>query len=360
MKQFSDILDQRIFSKGDICRLLVSTETDGHQQLIDKAYDVKTSVVGKKTYLRGLIELSNICRKNCLYCGIRASNKLITRFHASDDEVIRMAVFAWKNNYSSIVLQTGEVMSSAFSSKIESLILKIHKETNQELRITLSCGEQTDDTYNRWFNAGAKRYLLRIETSSGELYKKIHPDDSLHSFDNRLKCLHSLKNIGYQVGSGVMIGLPFQTIEQLADDIIFFKEFDIDMVGMGPYVTHEQTPLSEIRDLLPLQERYNLSLRMIAVLRIVMPEINIASATALQAIEPKGRIEGLRAGANVIMPNLTPADYKKYYQLYDNKPCLGDTAIVCNACISGQIQYFGEEVAYGQQGDSIHYIRKQK
>lgn len=360
MQLFNNILNKSSFTKSDIFRLLSVENIEEHELLINKAYDVKIKTVGNKVYLRGLIELSNICKKNCLYCGIRFSNNSITRFHANDKEVVEMAVFACKNSYSSIVLQTGELTSETFILNIENLIRKIHEATNNKLRITLSCGEQTYDTYKRWYDAGAKRYLLRIETSTKELYNKIHPNDTLHSFKNRLQCLQSLRNIGYQVGSGVMIGLPYQTIEQLAADIIFLKDFDIDMVGMGPFISQTQTPFADFQKLIPLRQRYELSLRMIAVLRLIMPDINIASATALQAIEPNGRIDGLRSGANVIMPNLTPTNYKKYYQLYDNKPCLGDTAITCNSCIAGKITHFGEEVGYGEHGDSKHFINKHK
>lgn len=357
----NEILNKNELSRADIIKLLSASEENEHKLLLQKAYDVKCKTVGKKVYLRGLIELSNKCIKNCFYCGIRASNSNVERYTATEYEIMEMVDFAWKNKYSSIVIQSGELSTKSFTDYIEQLLKEIKKRTSNELRVTLSCGEQSEEIYRKWFDAGARRYLLRIETSSPELYTKLHPNDEHHSFETRIKCLQTLRKTGYQVGSGVMIGLPFQTIENLADDIIFFRNNSIDMVGMGPYIEHEQTPLFNERSaLIPPMERYKLALRMISVLRIVMPNINIASATALQAIEPKGRIEGLYAGANIIMPNLTPGSYKKHYLLYDNKPCIDDTAYKCNACISGQVSNFGEQVAYGEYGDSLHFISREK
>ena len=214
--------------------------------------------------------------------------------------------------------------------------------SNGELGITLSCGEQSNETYRRWFESGAHRYLLRIESSTPELYAKIHPQNELHSFDKRLKSLQLLKEIGYQVGTGVMIGLPFQTMENLADDLLFLKQIDVDMVGMGPYIEHEDNPLYEFRHLLKTkQERFDLALKMVAALRLLMPDINIAAATALQAIDPAGREKALAIGANVIMPNLTPCDFRKEYQLYEDKPCLDEDAELCKNCLEARIELAG-------------------
>jgi biotin synthase len=233
------------------------------------------------------------------------------------------------------------------------LLKKIHKKTNGNLRITLSLGEQNDDTYIRWFESGAQRYLIRIETSNRELYKKIHPINDDHNFISRRNALESLKKIGYQTGTGVMIGLPFQTIDDLADDLLFMKEFGIDMVGMGPYVEHHDTPLYAFKDsLLPPIDRFYLALKMIAVLRLLIPDINIAAATALQAIDKMGREKALLAGANVIMPNITPAKYRDNYKLYDNKPCTNENADDCTPCLEARIAITGNEIGYGEWGDS--------
>lgn len=222
-------------------------------------------------------------------------------------------------------------------------------------------GEQTGETYRRWFEAGAHRYLLRIEVSNPLLYGKYHPRNKRHDYQARRDCLHLLRNIGYQVGSGVMIGLPFQRHEDLADDLIFFRDNDIDMVGMGPYIEHENTPLYRYKDqLLPRLERFNLSLRMVAILRIMMQDINIAATTAMQAIDPLGREKAIKVGANIIMPNLTPTKYRQGYLLYQDKPCVDEDAEECRRCLEARIHLAGGEVGYGEWGDSRHFENRNK
>ncbi len=228
----------------------------------------------------------------------------------------------------------------------------------KQLGVTISLGEQKDDVYREWFDAGAHRYLLRIEASDNELYRKLHPS-AMHSFERRLKCLRSLQSIGYQTGTGVMIGLPFQTLENLADDLLFMKDFDIDMVGMGPYIEHANTPLAaHSSTLLPLSERFDLSLKMIAVLRILMKDINIAAATALQAIDPLGREKAIKIGANIIMPNITPGVYRDNYALYENKPCTDDAAEDCKSCLEARLHLADADIGYNEWGDSKHYFKR--
>ena len=224
--------------------------------------------------------------------------------------------------------------------------------------ITLSLGEQSFETYQRWFEAGAHRYLIRIETSEGKLYRKLHPNDSLHDFDNRLRCINDLKKIGYQTGTGVMIGLPFQTVESLARDLLFMKDLDIDMVGMGPYIEHENTPLIQFREML-LQDykRFELSLKMIAVLRIMMKDINIAATTAIQTLNRNGREEAIRAGANVIMPNITPGRYRDDYALYRNKPVTGLNHVDDLKMIESGLKRIGHSLAYDEWGDSRRFLK---
>jgi biotin synthase len=355
----SKILEKQELSRQDIIRLLSITDKGDQELLIKKAYSIKGSTIGRKVYLRGLIEFSNYCRKDCYYCGIRSGNHKVTRYSLSDEEILRVVELAQKKQLTGIVLQSGELNSEDFIKRITALITKIKSATDPEFRITLSLGEQSLETYQRWFNAGAQRYLLRIETSSEELYRKIHPDNELHRFNVRLRCLEYIQKAGYMAGTGVMIGLPFQTIENLADDLLFIKERDFDMVGMGPYLEHTDTPLYNHKDLLmSVTERFNLSIRMIAVLRIMMPDINIASTTALQSIVPSGREAGLKAGANVVMPNLTPLRYRRSYLLYDNKPCIDEEADDCLECLERRIKMIGEEIAYNDYGDSIHFINR--
>ena len=359
MKAVSEILTQQELSKEDIVFLLSLTNKEDHDTLIKNAYIIKERCVGKKDYLRGLIEFSNQCKKNCLYCGIRAGNTKVNRYSISDEEILQVIEFAQKNKFTGIVLQSGEQNNIDFTKRITELIIKIKKATTPEFRITLSLGEQSFETYKEWFDAGVQRYLLRIEASDEELYKKIHPDNELHNYKTRLECIENTQKSGYQTGTGVMIGLPFQTIENLADDLLFLKKMDIDMVGMGPYLEHADTPLYKNKDmLLPLKERFELSLRMIAVLRIMMPYINIASTTALQSIMPMGRERGLKAGANVLMPNLTPGKYRKSYLLYENKPCIDEEADECLDCLSHRVKMVGEEIAYNEFGDSKHFTKR--
>jgi len=359
MGHLSIILSKKTLNREDIITLLNSTGSD-RKELFEYSSQVKEKFIGNNVYFRGLIEFSNICEKNCYYCGIRSGNRNVKRYNLSDDEILKAAKFAYDNKYGSVVLQGGEIEGVVFTDRIERLIKAIKAISNNNLGITLSVGEQSLDTYIKWFQAGAHRYLLRIESSSKELYYKIHPDDKKHSFERRLQALADLKTVGYQVGTGVMIGLPFQTIENLADDLLFMKEIDIDMCGMGPYIEHADTPLWEFRDILmPLEDRFQLALNMIAVLRIMMKDINIASATALQAIDPIGREKALMIGANIIMPNITPGMYRDNYKLYENKPCTSEEAADCNSCLEARIHLTGNKIGYNDWGDSTHFKKRQ-
>jgi biotin synthase len=352
------LINDKEISKEEIVVLLKSEDND-RRYLFEKSKEIKEKYVGNKVYFRGLIEYSNICKKDCYYCGIRRSNKNLERYTMTDEEVLAAAEFAYKNRYGSIVIQSGENTSEFFTSKITYFLTKIKALSNNELGITLSLGEQEEETYKEWFNAGAHRYLLRIEASNKNLYNKIHPNDEVHSYDNRKNALYNLKKIGYQLGTGVMIGLPYQTLEDLADDLLFMKELDIDMCGMGPYIEHKDTPLYQLKDtLMPIEERYNLTLKMIAILRIMMKDINIASTTALQAIDPIGREKAITIGANIIMPNITPKKYRDKYFLYDNKPCSDEDAEDCIKCLEMRIKYAGGEIGYGEWGDSKHFKNK--
>jgi biotin synthase len=284
----------------------------------------------------------------------------VNRYTLTDQEILEAARFACDNRYGSIVLQSGEQKTPYFTRRIGEILKGIHTLTQGNLRVTLSCGEQDAETYRHWFECGAHRYLLRIETSNPELYRKLHPLDDLHQFSTRLECLYLLHEIGYQVGTGVMIGLPFQTLDDLADDLWFMHGFGIDMVGMGPYLEHSQTPLYAHRSqLLSREERFQLSLKMIAVLRILMKNINIAAATALQTIDKLGREKAVKVGANVIMPNITPGKYRDDYLLYQNKPCTDENAADCKNCLEARMALVENRIAYGDWGDSAHF-RKRK
>jgi len=352
------ILEKETLNKDDIIYMLSCSEEE-EKELFRFSKKVREKELGKYVYLRGLIEFSNICKKDCLYCGIRKSNTSVDRFNIEDKHILNAAKFAYDNNYGSIVLQGGERSDKEFIDRIDNLLKEIKKLSNNELGITLSIGEQTKETYKRWFDSGAHRYLLRIESSNKDLYYKIHPKDENHSFERRINCLKDLQEVGYQTGTGVMIGLPHQTTEDLANDLLFFKMLNVDMIGMGPYIEHADTPLYRERGLLmPQIDRFKLTLRMIACLRILMKDINIAAATALQAIDPIGREKAINIGANIIMPNITPTDERALYQLYQNKPCTDEGADECYSCIEKRINMANCEVKYNAWGDSPHFYKR--
>jgi biotin synthase len=323
------------------------------QRLIhEKAAQIRDENISNKVYFRGLIEFSNICDNDCLYCGIRKSNKKRKKYNMPKQEIMDAIAFCNEVGYGSIVLQSGERTDIGFKHFVSQIVDET-KSRFPELRITLCVGEQDRETYKRWFDAGAERYLLRIETSNKELYSKLHPENM--SFENRVNCLRHLKDIGYQVGTGVMVASPYQTIEDIADDLLFFKQIDADMIGMGPYIPHEDTPLNDKYDKM---HQLNLGINAIAALRMLMPDINIASTTVLQALDDNGREFGLLAGANVIMPIVTPLKYRNSYVLYDGKPCVNETAEQCKECISSRIKNIGMVPAFNEQGDSKHYWRR--
>lgn len=352
-----EILSEKELSKHHLIELLSVTEENERQLIFKKAAQIRDKYCGKYIYLRGLIEYSNICSKNCNYCGIRASNKQISRYCITPQELEKAVEFARINDFSSIVIQSGERSNKEFVDNIERDVINII--SKGDLNITLSCGEQSFETYSKWRSAGVKRYLLRIETTNRVLFKKLHPLDFNHDFDNRLNALKNIKKAGFQTGTGVMIGLPFQTEADLADDLIFFRDLDIDMVGMGPYVEHWDTPLYKFhKQLLPAQKRFDISLLMIAVLRILMKDINIAAATALDALNPNGRVEAIKVGANVFMPNITPFHYRSEYFLYSGKPCKNEIGIDLLSSINQIAEETGYKIGFGMDGDSKHIINK--
>lgn len=314
-----------IETKDEVLAILSETDPQAIEKILKEAYDVKVENIGSKVYLRGLIELSNICIKNCLYCGIRKDNDHVHRYELSDKQVLEAAQFAWEAGYGSLVLQAGERVSSEYVGKVTRLVREIKEISEGKLGISLSLGEQSRDVYREWFDAGAHRYLLRIESSNPELYSKIHPANNLHSWERRVQALKDLKEIGYQTGTGVMIGLPYQTLEDLADDLMFIKSMGIHMVGMGPYLTHSETPMGNLgittTDL-------SLTLKMVAALRLLLPKINIAATTAMQVVDPEGREKAVLAGANIIMPNMTITEVRESYQIYENKPGIKDDAAI--------------------------------
>ncbi len=353
----ASILEKTVLDRSDILAMLHTSEEEA-PLLYRRASAVRDRYVGNHVYLRGLIEYSNICGKNCLYCGVRRENEKIDRYTLTREEVLNAAMTAYKLNLGSIAIQSGENSSKIFVDTIEDLVRTIRKMTDNKLGITLSLGEQSRETYQRWFDAGAHRYLLRIEASSEALYRRVHPDDDLHRYHRRLECLKIIQETGYQTGTGVMVGLPFQTMGDLADDIIFMRDFDIDMCGMGPFIEHSDTPLgTNGTDNLFLKERFNLTLRMIAITRIIMKDINIVASTAMQTIDPAGREKAISCGANVVMPNLTPERYREGYRIYEGKPGYRE---VNESNVSGLNFDLipGISLVLGTWGDTPHYGRR--
>ena len=343
----------RALSTGDLAYLLSLSDPDDLKRLYSAARELKLRCCGVGVSVRGLVEAGNICAKDCLYCGIRKSNSATERYSLTADEIVAAAEEAKSLGYASIVIQSGEIESEAHTRFIEDVL---HRIAPLDLGVTLSLGEQSESTYARWREAGATRYLLRIETSNPRLYAAIHPADC--SWERRVECLRALRRTGYQVGTGVMCALPGQTALDLARDIEFYGELDVDMIGMGPYIPHPDTPLAETAPDIPKAERLQLGLKMIAATRLYLHDVNIAAATALQALADDGREQGVAAGANVLMPNVTATRFRRAYQLYAGKPCLDEQASLCRMCLERRLNGIGERLLFGQRGDSPHYHRR--
>ena len=304
-----------------------------NDELFKISDEVRKLNVGDEVHLRGLIEFSNICKCSCKYCGLRKDNTKLERYRLTPKEIINFAKKASEYGYKTVVLQSGE---DAYFSKED--LTKILKEIKKyDLAITLSIGEKTYEEYKAYKEAGADRYLLRIETTDKELYKQMHPN---MSFENRVRCLRDLKKLGYEVGSGCLVGLPNQTIDSLADDILFFKEIDADMIGIGPFIPNPNTPLSEEKG-----GTFELALKVMALTRLLLPTINIPATTAMETLNPNGRIIALQSGANVVMPNVTEGDYRRKYEIYPGKICISDTPAHCRNCISGKIKSIGRTIS---------------
>lgn len=309
------------------------------KKLFTKADAIRKQYVGDEVHLRGLIEFSNICKRTCFYCGLRNENHNLTRYRLSEDEIIEFAKHGAELGLKTVVLQSGE--DSYFSIDKLCKIVKAIKKF--DVAITLSVGEKTYKEYKALKDAGADRYLLRIETTDENLYKKLHPN---MSFKNRIECLYNIKELGYETGTGCLVGLPNQTIESLANDILFFKELDADMVGIGPFIPHPDTPLGECN--LDLNKNFDLSLKVMALTRILLKDINIPATTAMETINPNGRIIALKSGANVVMPNITQGEYRKQYIIYPNKICTDESPDKCSVCIRAKIASIGRSISTGK------------
>ena len=356
---FKNILQKENFTRDDIIALLGADNPDDIELIRAKAERMLLDKCGAKVFYRGLVEFSNNCVCDCYYCGIRKSNEAVKRFTLSKEEIVSSAKWCAQQGYGSVVFQSGERSGAAFVDFVEEVIAEVKSATvshklPQGAGITLSMGEQPAQNYERFFKAGAHRYLLRVETSSPKLFDSIHPPSQ--SLESRIDSLKTLRRIGFQVGTGVMIGLPGQTVENLADDILFFKEMDVDMIGMGPYIVHKDTPMNVHAGYYNINKDkiFQTSLLMIAVCRLVLKDVNIASTTALQAIRDDGREMGLRYGANIMMPQVTPINVRRDYLLYEGKPCLDESSEQLRMRLDERIRSLGREVGVDEWGDSKH------
>ena len=328
------------FNRNDIIDIL--KDNDKNDELFRIADKVRHENVGDEVHLRGLVEFSNICKRQCKYCGLRSENKKITRYRIPIDEVISYAKNAIDMGYKTIVLQSGEDEYFSTDKMVE--IIKGIKQ--YDVALTLSIGERTFEEYKTFKEAGADRYLIRIETTDRELYKKMHPN---MDFDNRIRCLNNLKELGYEVGTGCLVGLPEQTIESLADDILFFKKIEADMIGIGPFIPHPDTPLKDADT-----GDFWLALKVMALTRIMLPNINIPATTAMETLNPNGRIIALQSGANVVMPNVTTSEYREKYEIYPNKICIHENPDKCRNCIEAKIKSIGRTISK-THGTSKHF-----
>lgn len=334
-------------SKEELLYLLDNITDKDQEYLVEKANEIRMQSYGNKVYMRGLIEFTNYCKRDCMYCGIRKSNKNADRYRLTFDEIIHCADIGDKLGYKTYVLQGGEDAYFTDERMIE--IIKEIKKRHPNNAITLSLGERSYESYKKLYEAGADRYLLRHETASKHLYDKLHPGAS---FEERMQCLRNLKEIGYQTGAGFMIGLPGQTNEDLVNDLLFVKEFKPEMCGIGPFIPQKDTPLGE-----ETGGTLEKTVIMLAIIRLLLPEVLLPASTALGSVDPLGREKGIKAGGNVVMPNLSPTEVRDKYALYDGKICTGDEAAECRMCIEGRMRRFGYEVEVNR-GDNVKWLKE--
>lgn len=335
--------DTQNLSDSELLTLLYDDTIN--EELYIHADEVRKANYGTDVYIRGLIEFSNVCKNNCYYCGIRKDNTLVERYTLTKEQILECCKMGFELGYRTFVLQSGE--SNVYSDKDICNIVYSIKEKYPSCAVTLSIGEKSKESYQAYYNAGADRYLLRHETANSIHYGKLHP--SSMSLDNRKQCLYNLKSIGYQVGSGFMVGSPYQTRENLLEDLRFLQNLKPDMIGIGTYITHKDTPFKDFPT-----GSLELTLKMISILRLMFPYALIPSTTALGTISPIGRELGLKAGANVVMPNLSPVMVRKKYQLYDNKICTGEEASECKGCLERRINSVGYNIVCNR-GDVLSH-----
>ena len=336
MQSLIDKLERdAVLNKDEFITLLKGFTGEDSGYLFKKSRAVADRVYGKDIYIRGLIEFTNYCKNNCYYCGIRRDNLCAQRYRLSKDEILACCANGYELGFRTFVLQGGEDPWYSDDKLID--IISAIKENYSDCALTLSFGEKSYEQYSLYRKAGVDRYLLRHETANEEHYAKLHPKEL--SSENRKRCLYNLKELGYQVGAGFMVGSPYQTIENITEDLLFLKELQPEMVGLGPFISHKETPFAKYPN-----GGLDMVLFLIGIVRLMLPNALIPATTALGTIHPQGRELGILAGANVVMPNLSPVSVRKKYMLYDNKICTGEEAAECRFCLQNRMKKIGYEL----------------
>ncbi|MGI6169471.1 MAG: [FeFe] hydrogenase H-cluster radical SAM maturase HydE [Christensenellales bacterium] len=333
--------------RGELAAWICGMDEDARQLLYEEARALRERHYGKQVYTRGLIEISNYCKNNCYYCGIRRDNSKVERYRLDKEQILECCEIGAALGYHTFVLQGGEDPYFTDERLVDSI--RAIKEAHPDCALTLSLGERSRESYQRLYDAGADRYLLRHETANEAHYRRLHPDELV--FENRRRCLFDLQEIGFQVGAGFMVGSPGQTCETLADNLLFLKELQPAMVGIGPFIPQKDTPFGG-----EAAGSIQQTLDMVAMARILLPKALIPATTAVGTLDPQGREKALKAGANVVMPNLSPLSVRNKYLLYDNKICTDEDASECRGCLERRIKSAGFEMDFGR-GDYIDWER---
>ena len=330
-------------TKEEFITLIKERNEESASYLASLAREEAVNIYGNGVFPRGLVEFTNYCKNNRYYCGIQGSNPNANRYRLSKEEILSACENGYQLGYRSFVLQGGE--DPHYTDEVMVPIVTEIRKRYPDCAITLSLGERSKESYQKLYDAGADRYLLRHEAANPELYQKLHPESL--SLENRIQCLWNLKEIGYAVGTGFMVGAPYQTVENLADDLLFIKELDPQMVGIGPFVPHHDTRFKEFPS-----GSVELTTYLVSILRLMNPHLLLPSTTALGTIDPRGREKGILAGANVVMPNLSPVAVRKDYSLYDNKICTGEEAAECAGCLGRRLASIDYQLVFSR-GDYI-------
>lgn len=334
---------EHTLTRGEFITLIKERDEENASYLASLAREEAVKIYGNGVFPRGLVEFTNYCKNNCYYCGIQGSNQHANRYRLSKDEILSACENGYQLGYRSFVLQGGE--DPHYSDDIMVPIVSEIRKRYQDCAITLSLGERSKESYQKLYDAGADRYLLRHEAATPELYQKLHPESL--SLENRIQCLWNLKEIGYAVGTGFMVGAPYQTVENLVDDLLFIQKLDPQMVGIGPFVPHHDTKFKDYPS-----GTVELTTYLTSILRLMNPHLLLPATTALGTIDPRGREKGILAGANVVMPNLSPVAVRKDYSLYDNKICTGEEAAECAGCLGRRLASIDYELVF-TRGDYI-------